>query len=83
MHQDAKQYPRLEEQLNVLTHGLGLLLSIAALVILVLEFISHLLIQKGTTSDQIYLINVYIFLYLENEKTLTNIFFVYIQYSCS
>jgi|TARA_Y100000385_G_scaffold288559_1_gene355482 predicted membrane channel-forming protein YqfA (hemolysin III family) len=76
MHQDAKQYPRLEEQLNVLTHGLGLLLSIAALVILVLEFISHLLIQKGTTSDQIYLINVYIFLYLENEKTLTNIFFV-------
>ncbi len=32
---DARQYPRIEEILNVITHGLGLLLSIAALVILI------------------------------------------------
>lgn len=35
MKLDARQYPRTEEILNVITHGLGLLLSIAALVILV------------------------------------------------
>ena len=35
MKLDARQYPRTEETLNVITHGLGLLLSIAALVILV------------------------------------------------
>ncbi len=35
MKADARQYPRTEEILNVITHGLGLLLSIVALVILV------------------------------------------------
>lgn len=32
---NARQYPKIEEILNVITHGLGFLLSIAALVILV------------------------------------------------
>jgi hemolysin III len=35
MQHNAKQYPKLEERLNVVTHGLGFLLSIVALVILV------------------------------------------------
>lgn len=35
MKLDARQYPKTEEILNIITHGLGLLLSIAALVILV------------------------------------------------
>ncbi len=35
MISDARQYPKVEEILNIITHGLGLLLSIAALVILV------------------------------------------------
>ncbi len=35
MISDARQYPHFEERLNVITHALGLLLSIAALVILV------------------------------------------------
>ncbi len=35
MGTDAKQYPANEEKLNVLTHGIGLLLSVVALVVLV------------------------------------------------
>jgi hemolysin III len=35
MKTDARQYPKIEERLNVITHGLGFLLSIAALVLLV------------------------------------------------
>lgn len=35
MIQDARQYPKTEETLNIITHGLGLLLSIVALVILI------------------------------------------------
>lgn len=35
MKPNARQYPKIEESLNVITHGLGFLLSIAALVILV------------------------------------------------
>ncbi len=35
MMNDARQYPKIEEILNVATHGLGFLLSIAALVILI------------------------------------------------
>ncbi len=35
MNPDARQYPKLEEILNIITHGLGLLLSIVALVILI------------------------------------------------
>jgi hemolysin III len=35
MNINAKQYPKVEELLNIITHGLGLLLSIVALVILV------------------------------------------------
>jgi len=36
MKLDARQYPKTEEILNVITHGLGLLLSIVALVVLVI-----------------------------------------------
>lgn len=32
---DARQYPKLEEKLNIITHGLGLLLSIVALTLLI------------------------------------------------
>ena len=35
MTYDARRYPKTEEILNVITHGLGFLLSIAALVLLV------------------------------------------------
>jgi hemolysin III len=35
MTYDARKYPKIEEILNVITHGLGFLLSIAALVLLV------------------------------------------------
>jgi len=35
MTYDARKYPKTEEILNVITHGLGFLLSIAALVLLV------------------------------------------------
>ena len=35
MKTNARQYPRTEEILNIVTHGLGFLLSIAALVLLV------------------------------------------------
>ncbi len=35
MKTEARQYPKTEEILNVITHGLGFLLSIAALVLLV------------------------------------------------
>jgi len=35
MSYDARKYPKTEEILNVITHGLGFLLSIAALVLLV------------------------------------------------
>ncbi len=35
MTYNAKQYPKTEEILNIITHGLGFLLSIAALVLLV------------------------------------------------
>lgn len=35
MTPEARQYPKTEELLNVITHGLGFLLSIAALVLLI------------------------------------------------
>lgn len=35
MKPNARQYPKTEELLNVITHGMGFLLSVAALVILV------------------------------------------------
>ena len=37
MGTDARQYPANEEKFNVLTHGIGLLLSVVALVVLVVS----------------------------------------------
>lgn len=37
MNTDAREYPETEEKLNVITHGIGFLLSVAALVLLVVR----------------------------------------------
>lgn len=37
MNTDAREYPKTEEKLNVITHGIGFLLSVAALVLLVVR----------------------------------------------